>query len=184
MAEVKLCEFGEHREPTTPSQGRANMYTCIKCGKSYYKTGKNQKRCPECIQLYQQEYRKAWYTSHKIPGNGSGSSTGHEKDNPMFKHGQCVFRRWAKEKLKQLNYCCERCGITIDASARGTWAGHHKDHNRRNNIQDNLEVLCKKCHQIEHECWRALQCVTTIPKGSTLEIVEAHSPKKLGDDIV
>ena len=23
MAEIKLCEFGEHREPTTPSQGRA-----------------------------------------------------------------------------------------------------------------------------------------------------------------
>lgn len=95
-----------------------------------------------------------------------------------------VFRRWAKEKLKQLSYCCERCGTHIDDSVRGTWAGHHKDHNRQNNTKDNLEVLCKRCHQIEHRCWTAFQSVTTIPKGSTLETVEARNPAAAGDDIV
>ena len=102
----------------------------------------------------------------------------------MYTDGRCVFRRWAKERLKALSYCCERCGNKIDVSVRGTWAGHHKDHNRLNNTKDNLEVLCKRCHQIEHECWTALQGVTTISKESTLETVEAHSPEASGDDIV
>jgi hypothetical protein len=33
---------------------------------------------------------------------------------------------------------------------------HHKDHNRLNNQVDNLEPLCKRCHQ-EHHCVRDLE---------------------------
>jgi 5-methylcytosine-specific restriction endonuclease McrA len=36
--------------------------------------------------------------------------------------------------------------------------GHHKDHNSHNNVIENLVLLCKQCHQIEHECWKAFQC--------------------------
>lgn len=185
VAEVKLCEFGEHREPTTPSQGRAYMKNCLDCGIKFLVTGRNHKRCVNCAKQKQKEAVKQWSVLHgKLNGKGSGSFTGFEDKNHMYTDGRCVFRRWAKEKLKQLEYCCERCGNKIDASVRGTWAGHHKDHNSKNNIKENLEVLCKKCHQIEHECWRAFQGVTTIPEGSTLEIVEAHSPSLEGDDIV
>jgi hypothetical protein len=116
----------------------------------------------------------SWYHKHKTQGPGSGPRF--YEDGGRFKHGLSVFRRWAKEKLQQLQYCCERCGNKIDDSVRGTWAGHHKDHNRTHNTKDNLEVLCKRCHQIEHECWRAFQGVTTIPEGSTHENVEARSP--------
>ena len=40
-------------------------------------------------------------------------------------------------------------------------AVHHKDHNRKNNVESNFELLCKRCHQVEHECWKNL---TNNPK--------------------
>jgi hypothetical protein len=158
-------------------------YVCLVCSASGFTNGKYQKYCPDCSKDQHKVRVKEWgFRNGILNGLGSGGKLGSENQN--YRHGISVFRRWAKERLKNLNYCCERCGNYIDASVRGTWAGHHKDHNRQNNIKENLEVLCKRCHQIEHECWRALQGVTTIPKGSTLETVEAHSPEKSGDDIV
>ena len=150
---------------------------CKNCGIEFLKTGRNHKWCSICSKEKNKQSINDWQWKQGIlNGTGSGSKTGIEKENHMYKDGLCVFRRWAKEKLKQLNYCCEKCGKSIDVHTRGTWAGHHIDHNRQNNIRENLQVLCKQCHQIEHECWRAFQGVTTIPKGSTHENVEAHSP--------
>lgn len=161
------------------------MKSCLQCSILFIPTGRNHKYCAVCAKSRAKQVVKAWgYKTGVLNGSGSGSSTGTGKDNFQYSHGRSVFRRWAKERLKQLAYCCERCGNSIDASARGTWAGHHKDHNCMNNVQDNLEVLCKRCHQLEHECWRAFQSVTTIPQGSTQETVEAHSPAPAGDDIV
>ncbi len=161
------------------------MPNCITCSKSFVRTGRNHKYCAECARDRCKESIKAWaYKTGRLNGTGSGSTTGIAENNHMFKHGRCVFRRWAKERLKKLGYCCERCGSKIDATTRGNWAGHHKDHNHTNNIIENLEVLCKRCHQIEHKCWEAFQGVTTIPEGSTLETMEAHSPAVAGDDIV
>lgn len=94
-----------------------------------------------------------WYYKNKIPGPGSGAKK--VEDGGRFIHGLSVFRRWAKERLQELNYLCERCKCEIDTTVRGTWAGHHKDHDRAHNVKDNLEVLCKRCHQVEHECWKA-----------------------------
>lgn len=162
------------------------MKNCIDCNLTFEITGKNHKRCKSCAHKRQKEHIRLWVNKNIIqrPGSGKGGNPQIEKNNPMFRHGICVFRRWAKERLVQLSYCCERCGNKIDASVRGNWAGHHKDHNRQNNVRDNLEVLCKRCHQIEHECWRAFQSVTTISKESTLETVEAPGPEKSGDNIV
>ena len=160
------------------------MKTCLDCGSFFTQTGRNHKRCTSCSKKKAKELIANWQRKNKTknPGVGKGGATHSDKLNPMYTDGRCVFRRWAREKLKRLDYCCERCGNSIDATVRGTWAGHHKDHNRHNNIPENLEVLCKKCHQIEHECWRAFQSVTTIPEGSTLETVEAPSSDIESDD--
>lgn len=156
------------------------MKECLDCGE-YIDTRKQ--RCTVCAKIQHRKNMHEWFWKKGIL-NGLGSGGKLEQDNQNYRHGRSVFRRWAQEKLKQLSYCCERCGTKIDATVRGTWAGHHKDHNQSNNTKENLEVLCKRCHQIEHECWRALQGVTTIPKGSTQETVEARSPEQSGDDIV
>jgi 5-methylcytosine-specific restriction endonuclease McrA len=158
------------------------MRECLDCGEYLFTRAK---RCTICAKTRQREHIHNWFWNKGIlNGKGSGSATGFEKANHMYSHGRSVFRRWAQERLKELSYCCERCGNKIDASVRGTWAGHHKDHNSTNNVRENLEVLCKRCHQVEHKCWQALQGVTTISKESTQEIVEARSPDPSGDDIV
>ena len=46
-------------------------------------------------------------------------------------------------KLRQ----CERCGFDKNVAAIVV---HHKDRNRKNDADDNLEVLCANCHAIEH----------------------------------
>jgi len=42
---------------------------------------------------------------------------------------------------------CERCGYDENEAAIIV---HHKDRNRMNDTEENLEVLCCNCHAIEH----------------------------------
>jgi hypothetical protein len=41
---------------------------------------------------------------------------------------------------------CERCGF----SNKDALEVHHKDKNRKNNLIENLEIVCANCHSIEH----------------------------------
>jgi hypothetical protein len=151
------------------------MRQCLTCKELMPITGHNQKRCKVCARKHNLSVMRNWRLANIVKGVGSGSTTGKGELNLMYKHGNCVFDRWAREKLQELNNNCERCGKIIDVSKRGFWAGHHKDHNSSNNIKENLEILCKRCHQVEHKCWTAFKGVTTISKESTHENVEAHS---------
>lgn len=93
----------------------------------------------------------------KNPGVGSGGTTGFGKANFNYSHGRCTFRRWARERKETIGLC-ESCGKDIKNANRFEWCGHHKDHDSTHNIIENLILLCKQCHQIEHECWKAFQC--------------------------
>lgn len=55
-------------------------------------------------------------------------------------------------KLRQTPLC-ERCAPRIVAAV----LVHHKDRDPRNNRAENLEALCRACHEAEHrgERWRA-----------------------------
>lgn len=46
--------------------------------------------------------------------------------------------------LSLLGNKCERCGETSNLHV------HHKDENFTNNLKENLELLCKPCHNEEH----------------------------------
>ena len=52
---------------------------------------------------------------------------------------------------------CSRCGDE-------GYLVHHKDRDRYNNKPENLEVLCKRCHQIEHKCWLSFLGIEGIPR--------------------
>lgn len=54
--------------------------------------------------------------------------------------------RWWREHLISTVGKCERCGYS-DARALDL---HHVDRDRKNNVRENLELLCKNCHAIEH----------------------------------
>jgi len=148
---------------------------CLVCNIEYLPTGKYSKYCTSCAKEKKKLSIKKWHYQHGIlNGKGSGSSTGIGVDNIMYKHGRCVFRRWAKER-KESTGLCEHCGKDIKNATHYEWVGHHKDHNKHNNSIDNLVLLCKQCHQIEHQCWKAFEGVTTIPKGSSTD----NSTKRL-----
>lgn len=48
-------------------------------------------------------------------------------------------------------YCCELCRRRRDQlGKRGTLHIHHKDGNYKNDVPDNLLVLCTSCHELVH----------------------------------
>ena len=56
--------------------------------------------------------------------------------------------------LKEVNYCCESCH-------NSHWLGkplwleiHHKDGNNKNNVRENLIVVCPNCHSVVDENYR------------------------------
>lgn len=63
------------------------------------------------------------------------------KNNNNYVNGSRTYQKMVGNK-------CERCGSTRFLVV------HHRDHNHYNNDLDNLETLCKSCHQKEHEVWR------------------------------
>lgn len=131
---------------------KVSELNCIDCGSIFIRTGKNHKRCAKCSDARRKRIISDWQKKHRTKEQGLRGAKLEER-NPQYKHGRCVFRRWAKEKLKERNFSCERCLSIIDPRQRHSWAGHHRDHDPTNNVRENLEVLCKRCHQIEHKCW-------------------------------
>ena len=141
---------------------------CNVCGQLYLPTGSCSKYCPVCrpieTERIAREGIKRWgYAKGYLNGKGSGSATGKGKDNHMYKYGLIQFKRWAKERKLTVGIC-EICGKDIKQATRYHWVGHHIDHNRQNNDISNLLVICKQCHQKEHECWKAFEGVTTSRK--------------------
>lgn len=162
---------------------------CVICGTLYTPTGRCSKYCPVCKPIESKKVQKEaihrWsINTGKFTGKGSGSTTGLAEQNHMFRHGQCTFRRWASE-LKNSNVgFCNSCGKDLRNATHYEWVGHHKDHNRMNNTKENLVLLCKKCHQIEHKCWKAFESVTTISKESRVDNNSKRLASEMSDNIV
>lgn len=60
-----------------------------------------------------------------------------------------------RQKLKKKNMLqeCNRCKLTQEDVLKVSINGlevHHKDRNQLNNNLDNLEILCARCHNVEH----------------------------------
>jgi len=162
---------------------------CSVCGTSYIPTGQCSKYCPTCkdgaAKQVQKIAVKRWALAKGYQnGCGSGSTTGTGSANHMFSHGQCTFRRWAKELKESDKGYCAFCNKDLRSTTHYEWVGHHKDHNRMNNTKENLILLCKKCHQIEHKCWNNFEGVTTISKESRVDNNSKRLAPEEGDDIV
>jgi HNH endonuclease len=159
---------------------------CTECAALYQPTGSCSKYCPTCrpmlTKLIAKESIRAWnIRTGRLTGEGSGGKLGTENQN--YKHGRTTFRRWAKERKLLLGEC-ESCRKDIQHATQHEWVGHHKDHNPKNNVIENLMLLCKQCHQIEHQCWKAFEGVTTISKESRADNSSKRPARENGDDIV
>ena len=72
------------------------------------------------------------------------SDAGAEYDIFGYIHG---WEQISKAYREKMNYTCERCGLQIDDPMDRRFIHvHHKDGNKANNSENNLECLCIDCH--------------------------------------
>jgi hypothetical protein len=83
-----------------------------------------------------------------------------------YKDGSYTYETIRGELRQEIRYC-ERCDKDLLEAKHHNWVIHHRDHNHFNNERSNLELLCKSCHQIEHDCVKNFEGATTISKEST-----------------
>lgn len=147
---------------------------CQMCSLEFTPTGHCQKRCTSCRESYSQtpewkarskvmadKYRiKKYAREGRQFGVGIGKAHGKGPSHPTYKTGIGTFRQFRKD-------VCDRCPSTKFLCV------HHKDQNRYNNVPENLETLCKRCHQLEHDCYASL------PKGEALSQIMSERAKRL-----
>lgn len=127
-------------------------------------------RCIRCDSQFEGRYPKS-----KICRSCSKRGQPRGKRHWNFKDGSYTYETLRRE-IKERIGSCERCSADLTDATRYEWCVHHKDHDHYNNDPSNLELLCKRCHQIEHECWRAFEGATTIPSGSTASRDSSEAP--------
>ena len=154
---------------------------CKICDCAFNGVGPAAKYCPTCQPLAKEKAKKkaALATAAhgaatgriKNPGVGKGGTTGRGENNHRYKHGGYTHETM-RGLIKLERRYCERCSKDLIKASHYLWVMHHRDHDSYNNPEDgsNWELLCKRCHQLEHECHKAFtKGATTIPKGSTLK---------------
>lgn len=134
---------------------KTRLKNCLRCGVEFTPTGPCHKRCEYCSAIVRTENAAKAMLKYRQRkgckvGVGSGGAQGLGEEHHTYKNGVGFYRRLARENYEPK---CNHCGCDIDFSQHYQWCVHHKDHNRQNNKVENLEILCKRCHQIEHECW-------------------------------
>lgn len=142
---------------------------CKICTTLYIPTGSCSKYCVSCSdeqhKLRIREGTKKWYIKQgRKVGVGKGGCTGSGKENPNYKNGIGIFHK-VKHRVKQEKRYCERCSKDLIGATKWEWCMHHKDHDRANNDESNFELLCKRCHQIEHDCIKA------VLEGATTKVM-------------
>lgn len=129
---------------------------CQMCSKEFTPTGSCQKVCSLCTEAFK---KQKMHDYHRRTYVRKGYSQFREKNN-NWKGGIGVYRQIKKAEQ------CEECGSYENLCI------HHKDEDRYNNSLENLQCLCRSCHQIHHRCWEVL------PKGEWLADLKREQAKK------
>lgn len=139
------------------------------CSEIFTPTGPAAKFCPTCAKQRMAEcIRRSAYADKlrkgqiKKPGVGKGGNNAKGIEDSNYRNGISYFLKIRGQIHKERRYC-NRCDRDLLGASRYHWAVHHIDHDRTNNADENFELLCKKCHQIEHECHKAFEGAETIP---------------------
>jgi len=121
---------------------KPQMKLCKRCGAPIEPKPSKKQFCSDCVILNRRESRRL--CDHKRRGqeatrNYIGYNQSDENNNNYI-NGLGMFRKYRKG-------FCERCGSTDNLCA------HHRDRNRKNNVPENIETLCKSRHQKEHDVY-------------------------------
>lgn len=116
-------------------QRRGKEFSCTTCGKTVWRSPKEIAKSVSGNFFCSQSCSVTWT-------NKQDYKTG--KNHPNYKNGFFSNRSKIKrEKPKK----CERYGYDEHPEILQV---HHKDRNRSNNEEKNLELLCPNCHFLEH----------------------------------
>jgi len=158
-----------------------DLKQCKRCGDSFTPTGACAFFCPPCGVERVKENGRSGSLKYRMKlgigqvGVGKGMANARGKDDGQFKTGISYFRRRRTEIREGRRYC-QRCDKDLLRAKRAQWCVHHRDRNRRNNEDWNLELLCKRCHQLEHNCVLAFRKCNDYPKtGVGNSVPEAQS---------
>jgi hypothetical protein len=157
----KVCFCGNTFTPTAP----CNLYCSEHCKTIKAKEAEARKQDKSYARWAEKQRQLG--RGHVV-GVGRGGSNKRGSESPFYKNNISFFMKMGKI-IKEERKCCEVCGKNLEAVNQYGWCLHHIDHDRNNNTLENFMLLCKRCHQIEHECWKAFEGATTIPEGSTLK---------------
>ena len=131
---------------------------CKICGITFIPSGPAGLYCKDCGEARRKEVARKGAQAYRIrhnlvqkPGVGKGGNQKKGKDNVCYKNGSRFYQKMRKVLLQERK-CCERCGKNLLDVHYSYRCLHHRDHNRDNNAIENLELLCKRCHQLEHNC--------------------------------
>ena len=133
--------------------------TCT-CGVEFFAKGPAGKYCPTCAPLRKKMVAENCYRNYAVKkglnyGAGTGNHDNHPKgkDSACYSSGKNIWVAARKILLETIGHC-ERCKKDLRNALPSERCVHHKDHNKANNEMENFELLCKRCHQVEHEVWK------------------------------
>lgn len=130
---------------------------CDACHAEYLKVGPAGKFCPECSS-FRLKVSQFYACRSRTIARGGKAWVGSGGQNEKGCHEQ-KYRRWfLMDVWSRQQGQCHDCWADLTPKQMLL---HHIDHNRQNNVLSNFHGVCKRCHQIEHECWLAFQ------KGAT-----------------
>ena len=131
---------------------------CKACHTVYAPTGPAAKFCSECYTFRVSFMVLRYSETQRIKdgrnaGVGSGGANAKTAENATEQSYRRVFLTSLYIKQRGM---CKHC---LEDFPESLLLIHHLDSNRKNNVETNLELVCKQCHQIEHECWLAFSKV-------------------------
>lgn len=139
------CECGNEKEIQTNHLTNGKIKTCRCCNERFclncgIKLNKNQQKY--CSIKCQNAYQRQQYVNDV----NNGIASGLKKNGETTKISDCI-RTYLLEKY---DYKCQKCrwGEINPASGKSPLEIHHKDGDKTNNKEDNLELLCPNCHSL------------------------------------
>lgn len=130
-------------------------------------TGSNRKTLRKVIDDYNLDLTKISINFNNFKKNNFGVKVKHEKslddilNNKTPYYSGKLIKRLIREGIK--NNICEKCGIENWNNEPLTMQLHHIDGNSKNNLLNNLQVLCPNCHsQTDNYAGRKMKKVPKI----------------------
>lgn len=121
---------------------------CERCHQVFTPASNNVRYCDEC-KAEMKRLNNLRKPIKKCPCcGGYFIKTGNnQKRCPLCGFKQLYAGDYRTIAFENLPHRCGHCGVEVDLFTADV---HHKDRNRNNNSLENLEILCKSCHHMEH----------------------------------